>query len=63
MDYDELFKATLSMFALDANGGESSFRNLEPTNIQTLFKKVLEANKLCREDYSKNRKPPTVRRV
>ncbi len=51
MEYNEMFKTVLSMFALDASDGESSIKNLEPTTIQDLFIKVMEANKLCQDEF------------
>ena len=60
LKYEELFKATLSMFALDASGGPSSFKELKPQTIQLVFKKVLKANQLCFEDYKKAQKSPQI---
>jgi len=46
MDYDELFKATLTMFALDKT-------KLSADDIRTIFKEVLKAHALCKDDYGK----------
>ena len=60
LKYEELFKATLSMFALDASGGSSSFTKLTPENIHNLFKNVLEADQLCYKDYRSKKSAKVV---
>ena len=49
MSYEELFKATLTMFSLDLK----SAGNLSANEIRTVFKEVLKAEELCRQESNK----------
>jgi hypothetical protein len=49
LSYDELFKATLSMFNIDLN----SLKNLSGMNIQAAFREVIKAEQLCRNDFER----------
>ena len=49
ISYEELFKATLSMFSLDSK----SAGDLSANDIRTVFKEVLKAEELCRKESKK----------
>lgn len=48
MSFDELFKATLSMFSLDSK----TAGDLSANDIRTVFKEVLKAEDLCQKEFS-----------
>ena len=45
--YEELFKATLSMFAIDEKSGSV----VSASHIQAIFNEVLKADELCYKDF------------
>ncbi len=47
MSYDDLFKATLTMFSLDSK----TAGDLSANDIRTVFREVLKAEELCRKDF------------
>jgi len=48
MSFDELFKATLSMFSLDSK----TAGDLSANDIRTVFREVLKAEDLCQKEFS-----------
>ena len=54
MQYDELFKATLGMFALTVKDGQVPNSNY----IKTIFEEVLKAYTLCQESFNKHPETP-----
>jgi hypothetical protein len=48
MDFNELFKLILGMFKLDSK----MRKDLKPDDILTVFKQVLDTQKLCRDEFT-----------
>jgi len=55
MKFEELFMSVLSMFSLEANPTS----HLKATEVNALFKEILEARVMCEKTFNENKEPST----